>query len=52
MVVSTTSDVTLVNSSSYSIVAAQPVSSPAVSLTSAAAGATGIDYRATFTVPK
>ncbi len=49
MTVSTSADAVTVSSAPYSIVAAHGVSAPAVKLTTAAAGATGVDYRLTFT---
>jgi hypothetical protein len=49
MTVSSTSDTTPVPSAAYSIVAAHGVTTPAAKLTTAAAGATGVDYRLTFT---
>jgi hypothetical protein len=49
MTVSTSADPVAVSSASYSIVAAHAVSAPTAKLTTAAAGATGVDYRLTFT---
>jgi hypothetical protein len=49
LTVSTSADPVAVSSAVYSIVAARGVSAPTVRLTTAAAGATGVDYRLTFT---
>ncbi|HZT95613.1 MAG TPA: hypothetical protein VFB34_02130 [Chloroflexota bacterium] len=46
--VSTSSDYTPVSSGTYAILSAHKITSPVVSLTTAAAGATGVDYRLTF----
>jgi hypothetical protein len=48
LVVSTSSSPSLVNSSSYSIVAAHSVSSPVVILSNSAPNATGVTYSVTF----
>jgi hypothetical protein len=49
MTVSTSADTTPVSSAAYSIVAAHHVSAPSVRMTTAAAGASAVDYRLTFT---
>jgi hypothetical protein len=49
MTVFTSADPTPVSSAGYAIVVAHGVSTPTARLTTAAAGATGVDYRLTFT---